>query len=69
MGYMIAMGNCVGCRKFFTFNPELVPSIRIKGEKEPICRECIERVNPQRIANGLEPVVIRRGAYEQTEEI
>jgi hypothetical protein len=64
--------KCFGCGKYFSFNPELVPSIRVnskgkpdpRGVREPICRTCVERVNPKRIANGLPPIVIPEGAYE-----
>jgi len=38
-----------------------------KGAREPICRKCVERANPERIANGLPPIVILEGAYEAVE--
>ena len=64
--------KCFGCGKYFSFNPELVPSIRVnsqgrpdpRGVRQPICRTCVERVNPKRITNGLPPIVIPEGAYE-----
>lgn len=62
--YMTCMAECVGCRNVFSFNPDLVPSIMINGFKEPICKNCIKRINPQRIANGLEPIVPLPGAYD-----
>ncbi len=73
---MIAMGICFNCGGFFTFNPERVPSIRIRRDgsgnlvqdpeatKEPICRSCVERANPIRIARGLQPIEILDGAYD-----
>lgn len=30
-----------------------VPSIRVNGVREPVCRSCVERVNPVREKNGL----------------
>jgi hypothetical protein len=36
--------------------------------REPICRNCVERVNPQRIKNGLEPIVPLPDAYEPVDE-
>jgi hypothetical protein len=68
VGYMIAMGPCVGCGRLFGFNPELVPSITIKGEREPICLVCVKRVNPMRLKNGLPPIEPLPGAYEPEPE-
>jgi len=68
MGYVIAMSPCIGCRTLFSYNPMRVPSITIRGSREPICRACVERVNPQRIANGLEPIEPLPGAYEACPE-
>ena len=68
MGYAMAMSACVGCKRVFSFNPLRVPSITIKGVKEPICRACVDRVNPKRIANGLPPIVPSPDAYEACEE-
>lgn len=45
MGYMIAMGYCVACKGIVHFNPNLVPSIRVNGKREPLCRSCAERWN------------------------
>jgi hypothetical protein len=68
MGYVTAMGQCVGCKKLFSFNPMRVPSITVKGTKEPICAECVERVNPARIKNGLPPIVPAADAYDACDE-
>lgn len=70
MGYAIATSNCFGCGKIFSYNPKAVPSIRDPktGEKEPVCRACIDKVNPRRIANGLEPIVPAPNAYDPIEE-
>jgi hypothetical protein len=65
--YAMGYGPCVGCGRVFGYNPIHVPSIRINGEREPICRECIEAANPVRIANGLEPCVIHPEAYSPCE--
>jgi hypothetical protein len=68
MGYAMCTGACIGCGKVFSFNPVRVPSIRIKGSREPICQACVDRVNPTRIANGLEPIVPLPDAYEPCDE-
>jgi len=68
MGYVQAMSECYGCKRLFSYNPVRVPSLIVNGTREPICLDCVERVNPQRIANGLEPIVPLPGAYEACEE-
>lgn len=61
---MFVLGECFGCKGLFTFNADFVPSIPIDGVREPICRACVERANPERIANGLEPIRVHPDAYE-----
>jgi hypothetical protein len=69
MGYMIAFGPCVGCGLVFGFNPHRVPSSSaVTGERAPICRTCIERINPLRKRHGLPPIVPAPDAYEPAEE-
>ena len=70
MGYAICFAPCISCRRPFGFNPHRVPSIRLTpdGPREPICRECIERANPERIKNGLEPFTPHPDAYEPIHE-
>lgn len=65
-GFVTAMSPCFGCGGLMTYNPHKVPSIRDPrtGEREPICADCVERANPLRIANGLDPIVVLDGAYE-----
>lgn len=66
MGYMFVIGPCL-CGAPMTYNPNTVPSIRIDGVRKAVCRSCVERANPKRIANGLEPIVIQADAYEAAE--
>lgn len=68
MGYYVAMSPCVGCGRVFGFNPDRVPSLRVNGAREPVCGDCVERVNPTRIANGLAPIEVLPGAYEPVDE-
>jgi hypothetical protein len=68
MGYALCTGTCIGCGRIFSFNPMRVPSIRIKGNREPICQGCVDRINPKRIANGLEPIVPLPDAYDACDE-
>lgn len=67
MGYMTVIGPCFGCKRTFSYNATWVPSIRYEGQREPICRDCVERVNPLREANGLEPIRVHPDAYEPEE--
>ena len=73
MAYMYVIGACFGCGKLFSFNADHVPSVRIDletgqpsptGSREPVCADCIARANPERVANGLEPIVPHPLAYE-----
>ena len=67
MGYMLVAGECFGCKQPFTFSPDLVPSVRVNGRREPICRACVDRVNPRRKANGLPEIRPLPGAYDPQE--
>jgi len=64
MAYMFVTGYCYGCKNIFSFNADFVPSIRIEGEKEPICEECMKRTNVVRVEKGLSPHPIHPQAYE-----
>lgn len=64
MGVYTLLAPCFVCRKLFMSNPHKVPSY----ENEPICRECIKRVNKIRAANGAPPIPILHGAYEPVDE-
>lgn len=67
MGYLILMAECVRCHEMMACNPDLVPSVVINGNREPICRSCVEWANPRRQAQGLEPINILPGAYDPQE--
>ena len=43
MGVAFCLGHCIACGQMITFNPVRVPSIRVRGEKEPLCRECAQK--------------------------
>jgi hypothetical protein len=66
--YAFCAGQCYGCKRVFFFNPIRVPSIRINDTREPICYACVDRVNPERIKNGLAPIVPAPDAYEGCDE-
>lgn len=79
MGAYLCHSLCISCGSLFGFNPELVPSIRARqvegrlvedpaAPREAVCRRCIERANPVRVKNGLEPINILPGAYDPVDE-
>jgi hypothetical protein len=68
MGYVAAISPCIGCQRVFSYNPMRVPSITIKGHREPICADCVARVNPTRKANGLPLIVPLPDAYDAVPE-
>jgi len=64
MGYVLSYGECGKCDEGFSFNPTTVPIIQTeRGERLPICRECIERANIILEAIGAEPEYINPNAY------
>ena len=67
-GFVMATSPCVGCGRIFCYSPTKVPSVRVNGSREPICAGCVASANPQRIANGLEPIQIVPGAYDADDE-
>jgi len=64
---MVVYGGCLLCRNLFTYNPDLVPSHRVNGVREPICRDCMNMVNSRRVGAGLEPFWVSPDAYEAAE--
>jgi hypothetical protein len=64
MAVVAIFSQCVACKRPFFYHPHKVPSIRIDGQREPICETCVARANVKRIANGLPPIEILPGAYE-----
>jgi Fe-S-cluster-containing dehydrogenase component len=69
MGHVLLMTDCAGCGATMQCNPYKVPSLRVTGVKEPICRHCFDRWNQiHRIDKGLEPVALQAGAYDAHDE-
>lgn len=68
MGCAMVHSPCFGCGRVFDYNPHRVPSIPIEGDRRPICQACVDLVNPQRIRNGLSPIVPLPGAYDPIPE-
>ena len=45
MGFCFAFSKCAACHQPFAYNPLMVPSVRINGVREPICRGCVMEWN------------------------
>jgi len=68
MGYALVLARCLVCKRQFSMNPVRVPSFKVDGVKEPICKPCIEFINEKRIEAGTEPFIIAPDAYEACHE-
>lgn len=68
MGFVTCFGPCIVCGIPFAFNPVKVPSVRVNGVREPICRGCVELANPVRKEKGLPEIQILPGAYDAADE-
>jgi hypothetical protein len=66
--YSLVTGPCMACQRLFAYNQDHVPSHRVNGVREPICRKCIDGVNSIRIQRGDDPFPIHPDAYEPKEE-
>lgn len=67
-GFVLAHGDCINCGRPFSFNPVWVPSVRVKGVRQPVCRACMEGENSRRKAAGQPLLAIHPDAYEACEE-
>ena len=68
MGYCFVMGDCYACRKTIIFNPNHVPSVRINGNREPICQSCVKKANVLRGQQNLPQIQILPDAYKPCNE-
>lgn len=68
MGYALMWSPCVRCGRVFGFNPHKVPSIRINGEREPVCRDCYEVLAAIQKKAGMEVLPLDAQAYEAIDE-
>jgi hypothetical protein len=67
-GFMFCVGACISCGSVFSFNPDRVPSSSaLTGVREPICQDCMARINQVRAGNGLPAFEILPDAYEPVE--
>lgn len=67
-GWCFAFSACAACHVPFSYNPIKVPSVRINGFREPLCRGCVEGWNERRVAAGMSPWPIDEDAYEPIRE-
>jgi len=71
MSYMFVLGACISCGMPFSFNPRYVPSVRVQGTREPVCKGCVERENARRIETGsdMPQLEIHPNAYDPEEVV
>ncbi len=68
-GYCWIVGECVGCGNLIHFNPNRVPSIRVNGEREPLCRSYFNKWNLfHRVSKGLPDYPLDPNAYKPEPE-
>ncbi len=67
-GYVSILGPCLTCGRVFSYHPNRVPSVRIKGNREPVCQTCIDLANVKRKAKGLPPLEVKPDAYDACPE-
>lgn len=68
-GFAVCIGTCICCGKTFSFNPVRVPSIRdSKNVRQPVCKTCVDRANPERVKKGLPEIKYSEDAYSSCSE-
>lgn len=65
MAFMYCHSRCAGCRALIAYNPDLVPSLKINGERQAICLVCLTRWSEIHCPDN--PVVPHPDAYEPQE--
>jgi hypothetical protein len=68
MGYAMMWSPCVRCGRIFGFNPHKVPSIRVNGQREPVCEGCYHVLAAIQKDRGMEVLPLSPDAYEAIEE-
>ena len=68
MAFVTVNGHCINCGTVISANPDKVPSIRVDGEREMLCRNCFDQWNEiHRISKGLDPIPLAPDAYKPLE--
>lgn len=69
MGFALMMAPCILCGRVFGFNPVRVPSVMVRGRREPVCETCHKAAQEKQRAAGVEvwPDPLP-GAYEGAPE-
>jgi len=69
MGYAFLLASCFNCMNIFSCNPNKVPSIfDEKGVRQPLCRNCAEKVQVSQKGRGIPVSPIHTKAYESVRE-
>ncbi len=68
MAFVTMTSACANCRRLFAYNPVRVPSVRVRGVREPVCGACMAELNQKRRDAGLDPIPIAPDAYDAVDE-
>ena len=70
MGFAYVTSPCKLCRRLVSYHPHKVPSMRdkVSGDREPVCPDCVERLNVRLRALGQSEISVIDGAYEPFDE-
>ena len=68
VGYALVIGPCILCGRTFGMNPNKVPSIRVHGTRQPVCRNCMDALIAKEEAAGIVPKRYADDAYEPVRE-
>jgi len=64
-GYAFVTSACCACGAWISYHPHKVPSIRVNGHREPLCRGCFARWNEiHRLDQGMPALLVDTEAYE-----
>lgn len=67
-GYVSVIGPCWRCDAMFSMNPHKVPSVRINGVREPICKQCMDHLIAAEEKAGITPKRYADDAYDAIPE-
>lgn len=68
-GYAYIISPCINCGTIIHYHPHKVPSIRVNGNREPLCANCAGEWNRiHRTSKGLPAIPIDPEAYQPCPE-
>ena len=62
--FVFITGPCLTCKNIFSYHPNKVPSVRVNGVREAVCKTCIDAANIKRREIGMTDLTYADDAYE-----